>query len=65
MIEEKIRKTLELIFDNFVESSDRLALMSYGKNTKKMFNLVQYENNKIQLRNQIHNIKMKEGGFHP
>jgi len=36
----KIRKSLEMIFDHYIEDSDRLSLMSYGKNTKKLFNLV-------------------------
>jgi len=36
----KILKSLEMIFDNFVEPSDRLSLMTYGKNTRKLFNLV-------------------------
>jgi len=39
-LELKIKKSLEMIFDHYIESTDRLSLMSYGKNTKKMFNLV-------------------------
>jgi hypothetical protein len=50
-IEYKIKKSLELIFDNYIEHTDRLSLMTYGKNTKKMFSLVGIEKNKTQLRN--------------
>lgn len=55
----KITKSLEMIFDLFVDPRDRLALMSYGKNTKKLFNLVSIKDNKTQLRNQINGINLK------
>jgi len=39
----KIKKSLELIFDHYIEPSDRLSIMSYGQNTRKMFKLVTIE----------------------
>ena len=35
-----IKRHLEQIFDQHMEPNDRLSLMTYGKNTKKLFNLV-------------------------
>ena len=34
------------MFDQHVNNFDQMALMTYGKNTKKLFNLVSVEKNK-------------------
>ena len=60
-IDDKIKRSLAYIFDTHVESSnkvalkkqegDRISLMQYGKNVKRMFSLVSINQNKTQLRN--------------
>jgi hypothetical protein len=44
-IEEKLKNTLTLIFKEHIKSEDRISLMTYGKNTKKLFNLVNTHKN--------------------
>ena len=50
-IRNKILLSLELIFDQYIEQNDRISLIKYGKNIKKLFNLVAYNRNQTQLRN--------------
>jgi hypothetical protein len=50
-IEVKIKRSIELIFDSFVSSEDRISLLSYGRNPKLHFNLVRCQNNRVQLKN--------------
>jgi hypothetical protein len=52
-IQNKIKKSLAIIFDhhihqgsNLSSEGDRLSLMTYGKNVRKMFNLVNIKKNK-------------------
>ena len=52
-IQNKIKKSLAIIFDHHVHQGssmstdgDRLSLMTYGKNVRKMFNLVNIKKNK-------------------
>ena len=59
-IKTKIQQSLELIFDNFIEVDDRISLITYGKNVKKLFNLVGYNKNQVQLRNQIKQLEFVE-----
>ena len=41
LIENRVRKTLQLIFDKKIEQNDRISLMTYKKkSTKVLFNLV-------------------------
>mmetsp|Transcript_40468 Transcript_40468/g.61725 ORF Transcript_40468/g.61725 Transcript_40468/m.61725 type:complete len:269 (+) Transcript_40468:143-949(+) len=44
---------------------DRISLMQYGKNVKRMFSLVSLNKNKTQLRNQINRLKFKLKHFQP
>ena len=36
----KIKRSLQMIFDTFLFKKDKIALMSYSKNTKKIINLI-------------------------
>jgi hypothetical protein len=44
-IETKIIKTLQLIFDSYLENSDQVSLMSFSKNTTKIIDLVSFSIN--------------------
>jgi hypothetical protein len=76
LIEKKIKLALEYIFERHVEfgqnqsnadaltgsGGDRVSVMTYGKNVKKLFNLVSMTKNRTQLRNQIGHLQMTEVG---
>ena len=47
------------MFDKHITKYDNIALMTYGRNTKKLFNLVPVGKNKTQLRNQIKHLNMR------
>lgn len=52
----QVRKSLAAVLDNqdgAVENQDRIALVTFAKNTKRIFSLVEKEKNFTQLRNQI------------
>ena len=52
LIENKVQKTLQLIFDEKIESNDRISLMTFkNKRTKVLFNLVGIQKNMTQLKN--------------
>jgi len=49
-----IRKSLAAVLDNdegAVESHDRIALVTFAKNSKRIFSLVEKQKNFTQLRN--------------
>ena len=41
-----------------ISKNDRISLMSYGKNVKKMFNLTSIVENPVHLKNQIAELHM-------
>lgn len=43
-----------------ITHGDRISLMSYGKNVKKMFNLTQVDENPTHLENQIERLQFAE-----
>jgi len=45
-LETKVKKTLEIILDEHIGKSDRVALLSYSNNVKKLINLVGTNKNK-------------------
>ena len=51
-LELKIKKSLLMIFDNHINiQGDKLSLMTFGKNSKCLFNLTSINKNNTQLRN--------------
>ena len=52
-VDAKIHESLRVIFDNYIKFSDRLSIMTYGKNVSKLFNLISIEQNNVILRKQI------------
>ena len=52
----QVRKSLAAVLDNedgAVENQDRIALVTYASNTKRIFSLVEKQKNFTQLRNQV------------
>jgi uncharacterized protein YjiK len=47
----KVQADLELIFDKGLEDKDRISLITYSKNCRRLFSLVEKEKNFVQLRN--------------
>jgi len=50
----QVRKSLAAVLDNengAVEDQDRIALVTYASNTKRIFSLVEKQKNFTQLRN--------------
>ena len=50
-IEKKIQLSLEIMFENHLDEKDNVALLTYGKNTKRIFSMVPVTKNKVQLMN--------------
>lgn len=48
---EDVKESLRYIFDSGLETSDRISLISYSKNCRVTFSLVDKTKNFIQLRN--------------
>jgi hypothetical protein len=42
-----------------LNKNDKVALMTYSRNTNKLYNLVNVQKNNTQLRNQIKNLHLK------
>ncbi len=52
----QVRKSLAAVLDNedgAVEDQDRIALVTYASDTKRIFSLVEKQKNFTQLRNQV------------
>ena len=52
----QVRKSLAAVLDNedgAVENQDRIALVTYASNTRRIFSLVEKQKNFTQLRNQV------------
>jgi len=52
----QVRKSLAAVLDNedgAVENEDRIALVTYANNSKRIFSLVEKQKNFTQLRNQV------------
>ena len=49
----RAKDALKQIFDRGLESHDRISLITYSKNARVVFSLVDKDKNFIQLRNQI------------
>lgn len=49
------KDSLKQIFDRGLEAHDRISLITYSKNARVVFSLVDKDKNFIQLRNQIGN----------
>jgi von Willebrand factor type A domain len=54
---DRVKKDLELIFDRGLEDRDHISLITYSKNCRKLFSLVEKERNFVQLRNQIKHLE--------
>ena len=52
---EAVKRALKQIFDKGLEDHDRISLITYAKNARVVFSLVDKDKNYIQLRNQIGN----------
>ena len=48
---EFVKNSLKQIFDRGLESHDRISLITYSKNARVVFSLVDKDKNYIQLRN--------------
>lgn len=48
-----MKDNLKQIFDKGLESHDRISLITYSKNARVIFSLVDKDKNNTQLRNQI------------
>jgi len=48
-----VKRSLKQIFDKGLEDHDRISLITYSKNARVVFSLVDKDKNYIQLRNQI------------
>jgi hypothetical protein len=44
-VKYSILKSIKGVFEHHLKSEDRISLMNYGKNTKKLFNLVKTSKN--------------------
>ena len=52
----RVKLSLKKILDNSegaVESKDRISLISFAKNVRRIFTLVEKDQNFVQLRNQV------------
>ena len=54
---EFVKDSLKQIFDRGLEAHDRISLITYSKNARVIFSLVDKDKNFIQLRNQIDRIE--------
>jgi len=54
---ERVQNSLKQIFDKGLEDNDRISLITYSKNSRIIFSLVEKERNFTQLRNQIERIE--------
>ena len=53
----KVKDVLKQIFDRGLEAQDRISLITYAKNSRVVFSLVEKDRNFTQLRNQIDRIE--------
>ena len=59
----KIRQTLTKILENdngAVEDKDRISLIKYARNLRRIFTLVEKEKNFVQLKNQVETLTVDE-----
>lgn len=55
----KISQTLTTVLDNdngAVEDKDRISLIKYARNLRRVFTLVEKDKNFVQLKNQVENL---------
>ena len=57
----KVKDVLKQIFDRGLESQDRISLITFAKNARVVFSLVEKDRNFTQLRNQIDRIEAGQG----
>jgi hypothetical protein len=50
---QNLQGHLDFIFEKGLEFKDRISLITYSKNCRRLFSLVEKERNYVQLRNQI------------
>jgi len=53
----KVKDVLKQIFDRGLEAQDRISLITFAKNARVVFSLVEKDRNFTQLRNQIDRIE--------
>ena len=58
----KVKDVLKQIFDRGLESQDRISLITFAKNARVVFSLVEKDKNFTQLRNQIDRIESNGQG---
>jgi len=59
---DRVQEALKWIFDKGLESHDRISLITFAKNARIIFSLVDKEKNFTQLRNQIDRLKPDAAG---
>ena len=60
---QKIAQTLTKVLDNdngAIEDKDRISLIKYARQLRRIFTLVEKEKNFVQLKNQVENLKVDQ-----
>jgi uncharacterized protein YjiK len=57
---DKIQQHLHQIFETGLEDRDRISLITYSRNCRRLFSLIEKDRNFVQLKNQIERIEANQ-----